>query len=864
MEHSELDTLWLLIATALVLLMQGGFLCLEAGLTRTKNSINVAVKNLADFAVCILAFWGVGFGLMFGESASGWIGASAFLPDISAIGANQASFFVFQAVFCGTAVTILSGAVAERLRFSAYLLAALFISVAVYPVFGHWAWGGVLGGQPGWLATLGFVDFAGSTVVHGVGGWAALAAVLVVGPRLGRFASAGAPNREVCGSSLPQAMLGVILLWFGWIGFNGGSTLGLTAAVPGIVGNTILGGCGGLIAHLAIGRLVQGFVHPTSVINGVLGGLVAVTAGCHAFDTASAVFVGAVGALVAFAAAAAMVRLRWDDAVAAVPVHLAAGVWGTLAVALFADPLRLGTGLGTLEQLGVQALGVVACGAVAFLPTAVGLLLLNRIHALRVSSADESAGLNVSEHRARTELVDFVDHLETQAATRDLSLRAPVEPFTEVGQIAEWHNRLISALEASVTDVSSLRETQAKLEAAKVAAESASVAKSDFLANMSHEIRTPMTAILGYTDLLMDAGVAAEDQASYLEIIRGNGKHLLALINDVLDLSKIESGKMTIERVEVALGGLLQEVTSILRVRADEKGLRLETESIGSVPETVLVDPLRLRQILMNLVGNAIKFTAEGEVRVRMSCDQSQSPPMIRIAVMDTGIGITSEVKAGLFRPFVQADTSTTRRFGGTGLGLTISKYFAEALGGGIEVQSREGRGSTFTLTFDPVAVSFADPKHDAAPDVVRRSSVPSVEGGSSRQEALAGRVLLADDVNTNRRLIGVILKRLGFDVETVEDGKRAVDAVIEREAEGQPFDLIFLDMQMPVLDGYAAARQLRSEGVRVPIVALTANAMSGDREQCIEAGCDDYATKPIDRAAFEGVIRSVLRAPQR
>ena len=455
MDPKLLDMLWIVVAAGLVFLMQAGFLCLEAGLTRTKNSINVAIKNMADFGVSALVFWAVGFGLMFGATWQGWLGASHFLPDVGQGPMWTATFFLYQLMFCGTAVTIVSGAAAERVRFTGYLCIAAIVALS-YPVFGHWAWGGALSGEGGWLGNLGFVDFAGSTVVHGVGGWFALAACLVIGPRLGRFNDDGSVN-DTNGSNVPLAMLGALILWFGWIGFNGGSTLALDASVPGIIVNTMLAAAAGLCVSMIVGHAIQGFVHPSTAINGSLAGLVAITAGCYAVSAVEAALIGGVGSVIAFAVQSLLYRLKIDDVISAVPVHLAAGAWGTLAVALFGDLDILGTGLTRSGQLGVQALGVGVCGAWCL---GIGLPVfwaLHRTVGLRVSEQAELEGLNYHEHHATTELMDFAAVIERQAATGDLSLRAPEQPFTEVGQIAQRYNGLMEELAKTTMNVDELR-----------------------------------------------------------------------------------------------------------------------------------------------------------------------------------------------------------------------------------------------------------------------------------------------------------------------------------------------------------------------------------------------------------------------
>ncbi|MBN8216151.1 MAG: ammonium transporter [Spirochaetes bacterium] len=446
MEKRLIDILWVLTSGCLVFVMQAGFAMLETGMTRSKNSINVAIKNLTDFGVAVVAYWAVGFALMFGPSAAGLVGAGYFAFDARG-GTWLAAFFFFQVMFCGTAATIVSGAVAERMRFSAYLLSTLLISALLYPVFGHWAWGGALEGKAaGWLNTLGFVDFAGSTVVHSMGGWMSLALLLILGPRTGRFPAGGAP-RAIPGSNIPGAVLGAMLLLFGWFGFNGGSVLAFNADVAPIILNTTLAGCSGMVMSLFVGFALTRRWNTAFAINGCLAGLVAITAGCHAVNEWQALVIGAIGGMVTLGLEALLERLRIDDAVGAIPVHLGAGVWGTLAVALFGNPELLKTGLGFWGQLGAQALGVAVCGAWTFSLTWLIMKGIDRFFPLRVTPQEEQDGLNISEHGSSTEIFDLYRVMDEQSRTGDLSLRVPEEPFTEVGQIARHYNRVIGGLQ---------------------------------------------------------------------------------------------------------------------------------------------------------------------------------------------------------------------------------------------------------------------------------------------------------------------------------------------------------------------------------------------------------------------------------
>ncbi len=449
MEKTSADILWVLVAGGLVFTMQGGFLCLESGLTRSKNSTNVALKNLSDFAVATILFWLFGFALMFGLTKSGWIGSTLFAPELGGLTPWLATFFFFQVMFCATAATIVSGAVAERMRFTAYMISTAIISGLIYPLFGHWAWGGAYDGAKGWLAASGFVDFAGSSVVHSVGGWVALAALLIIGPRTGRFPKDG-PPQKINASSLPLSMLGVVLLFFGWFGFNGGSTLAANQQVPLIVVNTFLGGSSGLVTGMFLGYALNKRPDAGMTINGSLAGLVSITANCHSVSPLSSILIGSIGAVIAIFVDRLIERRRIDDAVSAVAVHAGAGVWGTLAVGFFGQAELLRTGLSHWGQIKVQAWGVLVCFVTAFGLAYLLLRLVNRFCPLRVTLDDEHTGLNVSEHGEKTELVDLLSAMESQAKSGELGGRVPVEPFTEVGQIAEQYNRVMEALDKAV------------------------------------------------------------------------------------------------------------------------------------------------------------------------------------------------------------------------------------------------------------------------------------------------------------------------------------------------------------------------------------------------------------------------------
>jgi signal transduction histidine kinase/ActR/RegA family two-component response regulator len=402
-----------------------------------------------------------------------------------------------------------------------------------------------------------------------------------------------------------------------------------------------------------------------------------------------------------------------------------------------------------------------------------------------------------------------------------------------------------------------LRKAHDELIEARRRAESASEAKSQFLANMSHEVRTPLTAILGFAESLGD-GLAESERGEAVETIRKNGVRLMELVNDILDLSRIEAGKMAVETTRVAPLAVAKEVIDLFKRQALKQGVSLTLSAPAEPLPPALTDPTRLRQILINLVGNAVKFTQQGAVVLAVKWspslrrDDRHSAGEIEFRVVDSGIGISPDHLTQIFEPFVQADPSMTRRYGGSGLGLAISRRLATMLGGRLDCESMPGQGSVFRLSLPAAETATALPLANPEARPVREIAATPAVAATVQQagEALNGvRVLLAEDGPDNQRLISFILRKANVQVTVVEDGQLAIEAVERAAAQGEPFDLLLLDMQMPVLDGYGAARRLRELGFRFPIVALTAHAMEGDREKCIEAGCDDYAAKPIDRA---------------
>ncbi len=677
----NINHVWVMAAACMVFFMQIGFTSYEAGFSQSKNAISISIRNLVEFLVSSLMFYAVGFGLMFGTSYVGWIGTNHFfVSDIQTHTGNLAyTFFFFQLVFAATASTITSGAIAERSCFIPNVIGPAFMVGVIYPIFGHWAWGSLFyPDQAGWLGKLGFIDFAGSTVVHSIGGWFGLAGAVVLGPRIGKYNPDGSSNPMGL-HNVPLATLGTFFLWFGWFGFNGGSLLRASADIGLIIVNTNLAAAAAGVSALIFNYTTERRLNAGKLFTAVLAGLVAITAGSSRVSPDGAVYIGLIAGIMAILAQDFIEKiLKVDDPVAAVAVHGVGGVIGTLCVAPFAEKSTLLVeGGNRLHQLGVQSVGVGVAFAWSFGLGMIFFWCLKKIAGIRVSPEEEKKGLNVAEYEDVASWLDFMRITRLQ----DLNV----------------------LLEKRVT------ERTDELQRANTALERASRLKSEFLATMSHELRTPLNAIIGFAEVLKDeiVGALSAEQKEYVGDIHSSGQHLLNMINSILDLSKIEAGKLELNYEEFPVGVAINEVLNTVVGFSNKKGIPIQTHIQQDVPP-LIADKVKFKQIMFNLLSNAVKFTPENG---RITINANLVNQHLKIAVSDTGIGIKHEDTDKIFEAFRQLDASHARRYEGTGLGLTLTKRLVELHGGRIWVDSEYGKGSTFTFTL-PLEPPRSPEKH--------------------------------------------------------------------------------------------------------------------------------------------------------
>ncbi len=667
MNLKQIDQLWILISTILILLMQIGFLALESGLTRTKNNINVAYKNFIDLVISNSLFLFLGFSLMYGNSLAGFIGNESLLSNLLK-SPSLLLFAIFQTQFCCTAVTIVSGSIAERSRLMTYVIITIAISLFIYPVVGHLIWN-----TQGALYKIGFIDYAGSTVVHSVGGWSALAAVIIIGPRIGFFSDKKSFNPN----SLPFALLGVLLMTIGWIGFNGGSRLHFDSQVIYIIMNTLFCGFASFLVIFLFRIIKSQKIDIVEAINCFLGGLVAVTASCHLFNIWQSIALGICCPLIILVSEKALTKFKIDDAIGVIPVHLACGIFGTLALSLHRSTFD-----SFLRQLGIQVLGVMVVGIITFGIIFILLFSLNKIWPLRVSKEEEEVGLNISQHGASTDLNKLLHSMEEQVHSHDLSVRVEAVPFSEVGIIASFYNKVLDSLE------------QFKMQQDLTVKRSKQIALSQMSATLAHEINNPLaistnSAFLLETFLKKHHDVYKDLKKYFTNMTSANNR--ISKIIQSLEKYSTRCNKDNYQSWDLA--ELLNKCIYLNSNHLGRNKIEVYRKNPPSQPLYFKGSEQCILEAFMVLFENAIESLQNHEGKREITIEISTRQKMCSIIFGDSGKGIASMNKEKVFEPFF---TSKPKESGG-GVGLSISRNMFENHGGSIHYIGDTNR-STFEI----------------------------------------------------------------------------------------------------------------------------------------------------------------------
>lgn len=790
LDQPNIDTLWILFCASLVMLQQAGFLCLETGLTRKKNNINVAVKNITDACIAFLIFWIVGYNIAFSSNGLPLnIGALLLAPALTT--SQEYAHFFYQAMFCCAAVTIISGSVAERISYKGYLIISILTALLIYPVFCNLAWS-----PNAWLAKLGFKDFAGSTVVHSVAGWIALAAVITLGPRLGRFDKDGTP-KIIPPSNLVTASLGVLIIWFGWIGFNGGSTGNFSIGVLPVIINTFVGASGGFLTITIFNILNKNTVDLPLCLNGLLAGLVSVTAGADIMLGHEALIISVLAAFVMLGCNHLLLKAKIDDAIGVIPVHLAAGIWGTLSV-----PMLYHSDVQFLPQL----IGVLICGAWCFGFSFLAMRVLKPYVNWRVDQDSENIGLNISEHGANDDLAELLKDISSDPLHKSNKKRLPVEPFTEIGRLADEFNQLLDSNDIATAELFSEKEKN------KI-----SLQNMERLNNsISGHMAVSTTDLNGRITFVNDR---------FCELSQYTSEELLCSSHRIIKSDKHDD--FFWQNVWKALGTGDNWSGRICNRAKDGSLYWVEATISPSYNDSRITGYLSIQ---INATTNK-NHHSENDHTVEPALDSIPSNTAVIIANTEN-----TQEKQRDIKPAEDMEPALAP--------IEESKLEPTA-------ESTSEKASAEPSVTTPEEVPYTLEKATRTLDQIQ-----SKNDAIPYQNLASKRCLLVEDIPDNQMLAKMLLDDIGIAYSVANNGQEALDAL-----ETDHFDIILMDCQMPGMDGYEATEQIRAGNAgakfcKTPIIAMTANAMKGDKTKCVQAGMTDYLSKPIDSDILEDKIR--------
>lgn len=617
-------------------------------------------------------------------------------PAIEKQSIDEISFFIFQALLCSIVLSIVNGAISERVNFFGYILTSILVTCLLYPIFGHWVSRNIFSNNNGWLQQLGFIDLGGATAIHSLSGWVALACLKCIGPRQGRFNADGHPT-HIGNSNLPLASLGVIFLWVGWIGLNSGQSEFSSLNIAQLFLNLSISGSAGMVTALFIGFFTQFKIKVDFIIHGSIAGLVSISGLCHACPSTSALLIGIIGSSLMIMMKYAIENIFIDDSIGAIPAHLAPGIWGTLAIPIFGNLDTLGSSLSQGHQLTVQCVGILSCAAWSYFTTYIILKIILFFHPIRVSQKIEDIGLNFSESHIKSEWINLLNTMELQAKTGDLNLRAQVDPFSEIGKIAEKYNDVMNTLSKLKKEV--IKKEMEKKEQGELTVEAMSSAKlasiGELAAGVAHEINNPLNGMINYTQLVMDQ-LNGEQQNILNEAIE-EGKRISSIVANLLEYSRQKEEALSIIQIETTITNSL----NLMESQFKKDGIHLYQEIDNDLPP-VKARKGELQQVWINLLSNAKhalnekfpNFNKDKSIFIHVSFLKEQQ--LLSIDFKDNGVGISKENLNKIFTPFF-----TTKSSGqGTGLGLPICQKILAKYQSKLKIQDSEGQGCHIQIKF--------------------------------------------------------------------------------------------------------------------------------------------------------------------